>query len=138
MAGRSARLGVPEVKLGLVAAAGALRALPRRMGYGAAFELALTGELIDAERAHAQGLVDRLADDGGALETALALARRIADNGPLALAATKDLLRRQADWDEATFWREQARIVAPVFDSDDAREGAAAFAERRAPVWRGR
>ncbi|MEY2534913.1 MAG: enoyl-CoA hydratase [bacterium] len=101
-------------------------------------ELALTGEPITAERAHAAGLVDRLADPGGAVAAALELAATIARNAPLALAATKEILRRQGDWTEEEFWARQWEIAGPVFDSADAREGAVAFGERREPVWQGR
>ncbi|HSD79614.1 MAG TPA: crotonase/enoyl-CoA hydratase family protein [Solirubrobacteraceae bacterium] len=138
VAARGARLGVPEVKRSLVAAAGALLRLPRRLPYGVAMELALTGDPIDAERAHELGLVNRLAEPGGALGGALELARAIAVNGPLALRATKEVLERQWDWGEEEFWARQAEITGPVFASDDAREGAIAFAEKRPPVWRGR
>ena len=138
VAARGTRLGVPEVKRSLVAAAGALLRLPRRLPYGVAMELALTGDPIDAERAHELGLVNRLAEPGGALGGALELARAIAVNGPLALRATKEVLERQWDWGEQDFWARQAEITGPVFASDDAREGAIAFAEKRPPVWRGR
>jgi enoyl-CoA hydratase len=137
VAGRSAKLGVPEVKRSLVAAGGALRQLPRRAGPGMAMKLALTGDLIDAERAHAIGLVDELAEDGGALEAALALALAIAANGPLAVAATKQILREGPELDDAEFWARQKEICDPVFASGDAIEGSTAFAERRAPVWKG-
>ncbi|MEA2268608.1 MAG: enoyl-CoA hydratase [Solirubrobacteraceae bacterium] len=138
VAARDARLGIPEVKRSLVAAAGALRRLPERVPRGLAMELALTGEPITAERAHAAGLVDRLADPGGAVAAALELAATIARNAPLALAATKEILRRQGDWTEEEFWARQWEIAGPVFDSADAREGAVAFGERREPVWQGR
>jgi enoyl-CoA hydratase len=137
VAARDARLGIPEVKRSLVAAGGALLRLPQRIPYGVAMELALTGDPIDAERAADLGLVNRLAEPGGAVEAALALAAQIARNGPLALAATKEVLRRQRDWDEQAFWAEQARISDPVFSSNDAREGATAFAEKREPAWTG-
>jgi enoyl-CoA hydratase len=130
VAARDARFGIPEVKRGLVAAGGALIRLPRRV----AMELALTGEPIGAERAYEAGIVCRLAEPGAALEEALALARTIAANGPLAVDATKRILTA----DEAGQWERQAEIVAPVFASEDASEGARAFAEKRAPVWRGR
>jgi enoyl-CoA hydratase len=138
VAARGARLGIPEVKRSLVAAAGALRRLPLRLPYGVAVELALTGDPIDAERGFELGLVNRLAEPGGAVEAALELAGAIAANGPLALAASKRILEAQADWSEDEFWTRQGEIAGPVFGSEDAREGATAFAEKRAPVWRGR
>ena len=138
VAARGARLGVPEVKRSLVAAGGALLRLPRRLPAGVAMEMALTGDPIDAERAHGFGLVNELADPGGALDAALALAGRIAANGPLALTATKRILTESVDWPEAEFWERQGEISGPVFGSEDAREGATAFAEKRDPVWSGR
>ena len=138
VAGRNAKLGIPEVKRSLVAAGGALLRLPQRVGYGAAMELALTGDTIDAERAHGLGLVDRLADPGGAVDTALELAAAISRNGPLSLAATKEILKSQRDWSEDDFWAKQGEISGPVFGSEDAREGAVAFSEKRDPVWQGR
>jgi enoyl-CoA hydratase len=101
-------------------------------------EMALTGDPISAERAHALGLVNRVTEPGGAVDAALELAAAIARNGPLALDATKEILLRQADWTEEEFWREQGERVAPVMSSDDAREGATAFSEKRDPVWKGR
>jgi enoyl-CoA hydratase len=138
VAGRSAKLGIPEVKRSLVAAGGALLRLPRRLPEGVAMEMALTGDPISAERGHEFGLVNRLADDGQALETALDLARKIAANGPLALAATKTVMEQRHDWSEEEFWDRQGEITGPVFSSEDAREGATAFAEKRAPEWKGR
>src|SRR5213078_1627554 len=98
VAARGAKLGIPEVKRSLVAAGGALRRLPRRLPYGVAMELALTGDPIDAERAHALGVVNRLTEPGGAVDAALELAATIARNGPLAVAATKAVLERQWEW----------------------------------------
>jgi len=138
VAARGARLGIPEVKRSLVAAGGALLRLPRRIPFGVALELALTGEPIDAERGYELGLVNRLAEPGAAVDAALELARAIAANGPLALAASKRILREQFDWSEEEFWARQGEIAGPVLGSQDAREGATAFAEKRAPVWRGR
>jgi enoyl-CoA hydratase len=135
---RGAKLGIPEVKRSLVAAAGALLRLPRRIPYGVAMELALTGDTITAERAYELGLVNRLADQGGAVDAAFELAAAIAKNGPLALDATKAILQQQFDWSEADFWQRQGELSGPVFTSEDAREGATAFAEKRDPVWRGR
>jgi len=137
VAAKGAKLGVPEVKRGLVAAGGALRQLPSRLPGAIAMELALTGESITAERAAELGLVNRLADPGKALEVALELAGELAANAPLALRASKSVLRQQASWDEETFWREQGAIIGPVFASEDAIEGATAFSEKRAPNWRG-
>jgi len=138
VAATDARLGVPEVKRSLVAAGGALIRLPRRMPYHLAMELALTGEPIGAERAYEVGIVNRLADPGGAVDAALELAAQITPNGPLALDATKRIVSQTLDWSDEEAWRKQGEIAAPVFGSDDAREGAIAFAEKRLPVWRGR
>jgi enoyl-CoA hydratase len=138
VAARGARLGIPEARRGLVAAGGALRQLPRRLPAAIAMELALTGETITAERAAELGLVNRLVDPDKALDAALELAGRVAENAPLALRASKTILRQQWSWDDQTFWREQGEIVGPVFASEDAIEGATAFGEKRAPNWRGR
>jgi enoyl-CoA hydratase len=138
VAARGAKLGIPEVKRSLVAAGGGLLRLPRLLPRTIAFELALTGEPIEAERAHGLGMVNRLAEPGQALEAALELAATIAANGPLALAATKRVLRESLDWPDQEFFARQREIVDPVMASEDAREGSRAFAEKRPPVWRGR
>jgi enoyl-CoA hydratase/carnithine racemase len=138
VASRGARLGIPEVKRSLVAAGGALMRLPRALPRNVALEMALTGDPIDAERAHALGLVNRLTEPGEALETATRLAESVAANGPLALAATKRIVAEAADWPDAEFFERQRPIIDPVFNSEDAREGATAFSERRDPVWKGR
>jgi enoyl-CoA hydratase/carnithine racemase len=138
VAARGARLGIPEVKRSLVAAGGALLRLPRALPRNVAMELALTGDPIDAERGFALGLVNRLADPGHALEVALGLAGEIAVNGPLALAATKRILIEGVDWADSEFFARQGEIAGPVMASEDAREGSVAFAEKRAPVWKGR
>jgi enoyl-CoA hydratase len=138
VAARDARFGIPEVKRGLVAAAGALLRLPRRIPYHLAMELALTGEPIGAERAQAIGIVSRLTEPGNSLAGAREIANQIARNGPLAIDASKRIVAAAADWPEAEAWARQAEITGPVFASEDAREGATAFAEKREPVWRGR
>ena len=137
VAGESSKFGVPEVKRAMVAGGGAALLLPRRIPFTAAMELLLTGELIDAGRAVALGLVNRLVPDGAALGGALALAGVIAANGPLAVTVTKQIARAQADWTVEEGWQRQADMYKPVIQSADAREGATAFAEKRAPVWRG-
>ncbi|MGC2374730.1 MAG: crotonase/enoyl-CoA hydratase family protein [Solirubrobacteraceae bacterium] len=138
VAARGAKLGVPEVKRSLVAAGGALLRLPRRIPYHVAMELALTGNPIAAERAAELGLVNRLAEPGAAIEVAMDLAAEVGANAPLALVASKRILQEQWDWSAAEMWAAQSAISDPVFSSEDAREGATAFAEKRPPVWRGR
>jgi enoyl-CoA hydratase len=138
VAAQGARLGIPEVKRSLVAAGGGLLRLPRALPRNIATELALTGDPIDAERAYQLGMVNRLAKPGKALETAFQLADAIAANGPLALAATKRILLESVDWPDSEFFARQGEIADPVQLSEDAREGASAFAEKRAPVWKGR
>jgi enoyl-CoA hydratase len=138
VAAETARFGVPEVKRGLVAGAGAALRLPERVPLPIALELLLTGEPIDAARAHELGLVNRLTDEGGALEGALELARTIAGNGPLAVEVTRQIARSARDWSSEEGWAKQDELMAPVFTSEDAIEGATAFAEKRPPVWKGR
>ena len=138
VASRTARFGVPEVKRALVAGAGAALRLPERVPLPIALELLLTGEPIDAARAHELGLVNRLTDEGGALEGALELARTIAANGPLAVEVTRQIARSARDWSSEEGWAKQEELMAPVFTSEDAIEGATAFAEKRPPVWKGR
>ncbi|WP_326539275.1 crotonase/enoyl-CoA hydratase family protein [Pseudorhodoferax sp.] len=138
VASRAAKFGLPEAKRGLVASAGGLIRLPRRIPYHVAMEFALTGEMLDAERAHAFGLVNRLTEPGQALAGALQLADSVAANGPLAVATSKRIVSESADWSQAEMFELQRPIAAPVFTSADAREGSAAFAEKRAPRWTGR
>jgi enoyl-CoA hydratase len=137
VAAESSRFGVPEVKRSLVPGGGAALLLPRRIPFAVAMELLLTGDQVSAARAAELGLVNRIVPDGTALDGAIALAEVIAANGPLAVAATKEIARSQADWTVAEGWNRQEALYKPVFASADAREGAAAFAEKRAPVWRG-
>jgi enoyl-CoA hydratase len=138
VASRTARFGVPEVKRALVAGAGAALRLPERVPLPIALELLLTGEPIDAARAHELGLVNRLTDEGGALDGALELAGTIAANGPLAVEVTRQIARSARDWSSEEAWKKQDELMRPVFTSEDAIEGATAFAEKRPPVWKGR
>lgn len=138
VASRDATFGIPEVRRGLVAAAGGLVRLPRRVPPAVAMEMALTGDPITAEAAHRHGLVNVLTDAGAALDGAIALAARIARNGPLAVRASKQVVRDSPGWPEAEVWERQDAVVRPVLTSADAREGAAAFAEKREPRWAGR
>lgn len=137
IASRSARFGVPEVKRALVAGAGGALLLPRRLPLPLALELLLTGEPIDADRAAQIGLVNRVVAEGEALATAVDLALAISRNGPLAVAASKEIARAGQDWTVAEGWRRQAAITTRILGSADAREGATAFAQKRDPVWRG-
>ena len=138
VASETATFGLPEVTRGLVAGAGGLIRLPHRVPYHLAMEIALTGSRVPAERLHAAGLISRLVAPGEALEQAQALAGDIGRNAPLALAATKRIVVESADWPQAEAFDRQNEIAGAVFTSADAMEGAAAFAEKRAPVWRGK
>ena len=138
VAAEGAKLGIPEARRSLVAAGGALLHLPKRMPYHVVMELALTGDPLPAERFHAFGVVNHLAAPGTALDEALALAARIARSGPLAVAASKEIIQRQYDWSSEEMWERQGAISGPVFASEDAKEGATAFKEKRDPVWQGR
>jgi enoyl-CoA hydratase len=138
VAARGARFGIPEVKRGLVAAAGGLLRLPERIPRNVAMELALTGDFLPAERAHALGLVNWLTDDGAALDGARDLARSVAANGPLAIRATKRVIAESPSWPPGEQAERQLEIIEPVFASSDAQEGARAFAEKRPPRWQAR
>jgi enoyl-CoA hydratase len=138
VAAKGAKLGIPEAKRSLIAAGGALLRLPKRMPYHVVMELALTGDPFLSERFHELGLVNRLAEPGGAVDVALELAAQLAKNGPLALVASKRILQEQFDWSSEEMWAKQGEISGPVMISEDAKEGARAFKEKREPVWRGR
>jgi enoyl-CoA hydratase len=137
VAARGAKLGIPEAKVGLFAAGGALLRLPRRLPSGIAMEMALTGAPITAVRGHELGLVNQLTDPGRALEGALALAERIAANAPLAVAASKALIRDTHGVTDEEFWSMQRGLFSSVFSSQDAKEGSTAFAQKREPAWTG-
>ncbi|MAA75983.1 MAG: enoyl-CoA hydratase [Salinisphaeraceae bacterium] len=133
-----ASFGIPEAKRGLVAAAGGLVRLPRQIPPRLAMELALTGDFITAQRAYEMGLINRIVDKGEALDGAMALARRVVANGPLAIAASKRVIVEQAGWPDSEIFERQRAITDPIFSSEDAVEGSRAFAEKREPNWQGR
>ena len=138
VASTSAKIGIREVKVGLFAAAGGVFRLPARVGYAKAMEMALTGEPISAEEAMQAGMLSGLTAPEDLLESAVALAERIAENAPLAVAASKQLVRAAASGvEEDKLWEMQIPLQKSVFSSNDAKEGPAAFAEKRAPNWTG-
>ena len=138
VAADNAKFGLPEVKRGLVAAGGGLMRLQQRVPYHVAMQWALTGDLVEAKRAYDVSLVNQLTPPGGALDAALELARAIAANGPLAVAATKRIVTEAPSWSADEMFTRQREISEPVRSSEDAREGATAFKEKRTPQWRGR
>jgi enoyl-CoA hydratase len=138
VAAKGARLGIPESKRSLVAAGGGLLRLPRVLPRNVAMEMALTGDPILAERAYELGMVNRLAEAGQALDSALELAGEISVNAPLSLVGSKRILTESVDWPDSEFFARQQEISGPIFDSGDAKEGAKAFAEKRPPEWQGR
>jgi enoyl-CoA hydratase len=138
VASTAAKIGIREVKVGLFAAAGGVFRLPARVGYAKAMEMALTGEPISAEEAMQAGMLSGLTAPEDLLESAVALAERIAENAPLAVAASKQLVRAAASGvEEDKLWEMQIPLQKSVFSSNDAKEGPAAFAEKRAPNWTG-
>ncbi len=138
VAAEDSKFGIPEVKRGLAAAAGGLAKLPKQISSRIAMELALTGDFISAQRAYELGLINEVVASGGALEAAKALAARIAANGPLAIAASMQVVAAAQDWTTDEMMEKQNKILNPVFVSEDAIEGATAFAEKRAPNWKGK
>src|SRR5690625_1060802 len=138
IAAENAKLGLPEVKVGLPAAGGGLLRLAKRIPYHVAMEMVLTGDPISADRAYELGLVNDVTPPQGALDAARALADRIAQGGPLALRGSKQVLQAQWDWGEDEAWEAQERYLVPIFESEDAKEGPRAFAEKRVPTWTGR
>ena len=137
VASTGAKFGIPEVKRGLVAAAGGVMMLPDQIPERIAMELALTGDFIDAARAYEIGLINRITD-GEALAAAKELAASIVANGPLAVRVSKQVIKQSRGWPMDERYTRQTQLIAPVFVSEDAREGAAAFAEKRAPNWKGK
>jgi enoyl-CoA hydratase len=138
VASRTARFGLPEVKLGLVPTCAGLFRTPRALPLNLARELVLTGDPIDAERAHHAGLVNVVTEPGGAVAGALALAERIAANGPLAVQSCLRAINDYAGDDDPAGWSATEAAKAVALPSDDAAEGVAAFFEKRPPEWRGR
>ena len=137
VANDGAKFGIPEVKRGLVAAAGGVMMLPDQIPERIAMELALTGDFIDAARAYELGLINRVTN-GSALDGAKELAAKIVANGPLAVKVSKAVIKESRGWPMEERYERQTQLIAPVFVSEDAREGAAAFAEKRAPNWKGK
>ena len=137
VASTGAKFGIPEVKRGLIAAAGGVMMLPDQIPERIAMELALTGDFIDAARAYELGLINRITD-GEALAAAKELAASIVANGPLAVRVSKQVIKQSRGWPMDERYTRQTQLIAPVFISEDAREGAAAFAEKRAPNWKGK
>lgn len=138
VAAENAWFGLPEVTRGLVAGSGGLVRLPRRIPSAIALEYALTGERMSAQTAHQWGLVNRLASSGEALKEALALAAQITANAPLSTLMTKRIIQESASWGEDEIWDRQRSLTESVLASEDAQEGARAFAEKRAPDWKGK
>ena len=138
VAAKDAKFGLPEVKRGLVPGSGGMLRLPRRLPHPIAMEMILTGDPFMADRAYQFGLVNELTEPGQALQAALALANRISENGPLAVKAAKEIINAALDWPQDEMFARQAPMMQHIFESEDAREGSLAFAEKRKPNWQGK
>jgi enoyl-CoA hydratase len=138
VASTTATFGIPEVKRALVAGAGGLFRLPRKIPRNVAMECALTGDPISAERAHHFGLVNELCEEGGALAAAKALAGRITANAPLAVRESRKIVLEATDQPDEVGWKMSAEGMGKMLQSEDLGEGLTAFIEKRAPQWKGR
>jgi enoyl-CoA hydratase/carnithine racemase len=138
VAAEDAKLGLPEVKRGLIAAGGGVIRLPKRIPYHLAMEFLLTGEPVSGGRAGELGLVNRVTAPGETVAVALGLAEQLAHNAPLALAAVKNLVKAADGVPETDVFAMQRKAMGTLMASADAREGMTAFAERRAPQWTGK
>lgn len=138
VASRNAKFALSEVRWGLLPSGGGMFRLPRRLPSQVALQMLLTGRTISAERSYELGLVNELAEPGAALAGALDIANAIAANGPLAVRLTMEMVRDSAFLDETSAWSLSRKLVARNFESEDAKEGPRAFAEKRAPQWTGK
>jgi len=138
VASDTAQFGIPEVRRGLIAGSGGLMRLPQKIPPQIALEYALTGRPMSAQQAAHWGLINRLTAPGQALVEAKALALEISQNGPFAVQMTKHIMTQSAAWQEDRKWTKQNEILEQVIASNDAREGALAFSEKRSPHWTGR
>jgi enoyl-CoA hydratase len=137
VAANTAMFGLPEVKRGLIAGAGGLLRLPQRLPYHLAMEAILTGDHMTAARMHAFGLINTLTEPGQALTEARMLAQKIAANGPLAVQLSKQVVSQGIDWSQDEMFAKQVPFMEKILASQDAKEGALAFAQKRTPIWRG-
>jgi enoyl-CoA hydratase len=138
VASTTAQFGIPEVKRSLVAGAGGLFRLGRKIPMNIAMELTLTGDPIDATRAHAFGLVNRLVEPGQALDAAVALAEQICANAPIAVRESRKIVLEATNAPDDVGWRMSAEGMAKAMSSEDLQEGLMAFIEKRPPQWKGR
>jgi enoyl-CoA hydratase len=138
VASRTARFGLPEVSRGVVASSGALFMAPRALPANLARELLLTGEPIDADRAREAGLVNVVTEPGGAVAAAVVLGERICANAPVAVQASLVAVNRWLAAADEFGWHVTADALATIGESQDYKEGIAAFLEKRPPRWTGR